>query len=596
MRTALVLLSFALAGVAARRPFSAGDLRVWRTADDPRVRSDGKWAVYVEGIEGGPANLWVASTVGRERRQWTDGTWRDSSPRWSPDGERIAWISTRGGKAHLRVRRFDSTAEVEIGGDLAPRSFSWAAEGDAIAFTAPVERAASPAWAPPAVLPFLRRPAPVVQVFVVPSAGGAPKQLSRAEAGCSSEPSWMLDGKSVIAACDGALVALRVADGAAKQLTSEPAKYESPLVSPDGGRIAFLRTDRKPQNYVVRKLWVMNADGSRFRILSGSLDRDATSPQWSSESRTVYFLADDRGATRVYAARNDGTLRQVTTQPGRLTGFSLSDTGRAVSIRSTASEGGDVVTFTVDSISQPVTLAAPNGQLLADRDVGAVEELSYSSDGHTIQAWLVKPPSFDTTKKYPLLVDVADDPRRMYGVEFPLRAQLFAARGFVVLRANPRGAPGYGEQFGNLLRTRYPGDDFDDLLRGVDAAVAKGYVDPQRVSIAGGLVAAWAIGHSDRFRKAVARRPIVDWAADPDRAAAALGAMPWDDPDLYTKRSPLYFAQNFRTPTLVLAGDGDAQSEMLYRALRARGVEAALVKWNGDATLEIEAIIGWLEK
>jgi acylaminoacyl-peptidase len=595
VKTAFLLAISALTAAAARQPFSAADLNAWRAASDPRVRPDGRWAVYVESA-GGRSNLRVASTDGRERRQWTDGAWQDTSPRWSPDGERIAWISNRGGRAHIRVRRFDSAAELEIPSTAAPLSLAWSAEGEAIAFTAPVEREFRAAWAPAAALPFLRQPAPVVQVFVAPSAGGAARQVSHAEAGCVGEPSWMLDGKSVIAACDGAVVALPVAEGSAKRLTTEPAVYDSPLVSPDGGRIAFLRTDRKPQNYVVRKLWVMNADGSRARVLSGSLDRDATAPQWSSESRTLYFQADDRGATRLYAARNDGTLRPVVSKPERLAGFSLADNGRAVSVRSSATEGGDVVTFTVDSITQPVTMEAPNEKLLADRQIGAVEELSYSSDGHTIQAWLVMPPAFDASRKYPLLVDVADDPRRMYGVEFQLRAQLFASRGFAVLLANPRGAPGYGEEFGNLLRTRYPGDDFDDVLRGVDAAVAKGHVAGDRVAIAGGIVAAWAIGHSTRFYKAVARRPVVDWAVDINKASAALGAMPWEEPELYAKRSPIYYAQSFRTPTLVLAGDADAQSEMLYRALRARGVDAALVKLTDDPALEFETVAGWLEK
>src|SRR5205823_1595767 len=148
-------------------------------------------------------------------------------------------------------------------------------------------------------------------VFLVPAAGGPARQVSHAASGCSGEPAWTLDGKSIIAACDDAIVSLRVADGSAKLLTKEPGRYESPIVSPDGGRIAYLFTERKPQSYTVRKLWVMNADGSRTRVLSGSLDRDASEPQWSSESRTVYFIADDHGATRVVAARNDGTVRQV---------------------------------------------------------------------------------------------------------------------------------------------------------------------------------------------------------------------------------------------------------------------------------------------
>src|SRR5205085_874511 len=232
---------------------------------------------------------------------------------------------------------------------------------DSLAFTAPAaSNSPAPAWVPPAIVERLRKPEPVAQIFVVPASGGAARQVSHATAGCVGEPSWMLDGKSLAAVCDGAIVSIRVADGVSKALTQDPGMYESPVVSPDGGRIAFLFTERKPQSYTVRKLWVMNVDGSRERVLSGSLDRDASDPQWSSESRTVYFLADDKGATRVYAARNDGTVRQATNKPERLRGFSLADNGRAASVRSSATEGGDVVTFTVDVVSQPVTLAAPN--------------------------------------------------------------------------------------------------------------------------------------------------------------------------------------------------------------------------------------------
>jgi acylaminoacyl-peptidase len=306
------------------------------------------------------------------------------------------------------------------------------------------------------------------------------------------------------------------------------------------------------------------------------LDRDATAPQWSSESRTVYFIADDRGSTHVYAARNDGTVRQVTTKPERLTGFSLADNGRAASVRWSATEGGDVVSFTVDVATQPVTLAEPNGKLLADREIGAVEEIGWESAGNRVQGWLVKPAGFDAGKKYPLLVDVEDDPRRMCGVEFSLRAQALAAKGMLVLCGNPRGTPGYGEQFGDLLRTRNPGDDLDDLLRGVEAVVAKGFVDPQRVSLEGGLVAAWALGHAERFGRMVARKPVVIWG----------------------ERSPILAAGNFRTPTLILAPEGDGQAGLLWKALEGNRVAREWMRWTGerpgDRVAEVEAVAAWL--
>ena len=272
----------------------------------------------------------------------------------------------------------------------------------------------------------------------------------------------------------GEIYAVPVAGGERRQITRHPGPDEAPVPSPDGSRIAWMAREPKAQSYVTTKLYVANADGSRAKVLAGALDRDVSHVQWSNDSRTVYFLADDRGATHVYAARNDGSVRQVTNAAERLRGFSLADNGRAVTVRQTSTAPAELVTFPVDLPAKPVKLAAANAALLAERDLGAIEEIQYASDGKTIQGWMVKPPAFDAAKKYPLLVDIDDAPRRMCGVDFRLRAQIFAARGFVVLCANPRGTPGYGEEFGNLIRSRFPGDDFDDLMRGVDHLIAKG--------------------------------------------------------------------------------------------------------------------------
>jgi acylaminoacyl-peptidase len=192
----------------------------------------------------------------------------------------------------------------------------------------------------------------------------------------------------------------------------------------------------------------------------------------------------------------------------------------------------------------------------------------------------------------------------MYGTEFQFRAQIFAARGYVVLCANPRGTPGYGETFGELLHTRFPGDDADDLLHGVDFVVSKGYIDDKRIAVAGGLVAAWLIGHTDRFSAAVTTRPTVDWTADvllsPDGALRAknwMGGWPWEDPDQYLKHSPVFFAPNFKTPTLVLAGDRDLESEELFAALRLRNVKTEMARLGdkpSERVMALEATLAWL--
>jgi acylaminoacyl-peptidase len=193
----------------------------------------------------------------------------------------------------------------------------------------------------------------------------------------------------------------------------------------------------------------------------------------------------------------------------------------------------------------------------------------------------------------------------MYGAEFNLRAQILAASGYLVAHINPRGSAGYGEQFGNLLPTRFPGDDYEDLMRGVDFLLTKNYVDANRILLAGGTAAAWAIGHTDRFAAVVVRRPVVDWTTNvtlrPDgayRAALWLRALPWENPEQYTQHSPLSFAQNFKTPTLVLAGDRDPESEQLYFALQSRKVDSALLRLPetgrpSDEVAEIETTLAW---
>jgi acylaminoacyl-peptidase len=599
-KTSLALLLYA-AGAWAAQPWSPGDLWNWRTTADPRISPDGRQVVYLEAWNDRPTgascvNLWLVPTAGGPPLRLTEGPWRDRSPRWSPDSTRIAWISGRGG---IHVLQLQPRQEVGLApAALAPLTLAWSADGKWLAFTAVTPPpSAAPSWAPPEVLPWLwPRPATHTAVFAIPSAGGSARPITGPDFDASGEPVWMPDGKSIVtAASDGEIYAIRIADAAPRRLTQNTGRNEDPVPSPDGARIAWLAVDSRPSSYSIRKLYVMNADGSRAKVLAGALDRDPAHPQWSSDSRTVYFTADDSGSTHVFAARADGTVRQVTRAVERLHGFSLADNGRAVTVRS-----GEVVTFTVDLPPIPAVLAAPAAPLLAERATGAVEEIGFPSGGHTIQAWMVKPPGFDATKKYPLLLDIQDAPRRMVGPEFSLRAQIFAARGWLVLRVNPRGTPGYGEEFGRLLPSRYPGDDADDLLAAVDFVVAKGYADPRRLALSGGLLAAWILGHSDRFAAVVARRAIVDFALDP-RAAAWMGALPWEDPEQYHTHSPLYFAQNWKTPTLVLAGDPDPQADEFFSALQQRKVNSALVRIPNAGSpaariLELETILAWLEK
>ena len=608
MRRIILVCFFGFAALADRRPLAPGDLWLWHSPSDPRINPEGQTVVYVENWldrarNTSYSNLWLTDARGSQRHTLAPGEWRDSSPRWSPDGTRIAFLSDRSGKIKIHVLPLQSPASLlqVTHGEFTPLHFAWSPDGKTIAFTAQVAPPPVPVpWAPPALLPLLRPlpPAPA-QIFLVPASGGEAQRLTTTELDFSGDPAWMPDGRSLVCAAQGQIFNIRLSDHAIRDLTRNAQVNSDPVPSPDGSKIAWIAAEVKPQNYVVRHLWVMNAEGARDRILGGSLDRDVMHPQWSNDSRTVYFIADDQGSTHVYAGRNDGTARQVTSRSERLRWFSLADNGRAVTVRSTATEGGNVITFTTDIPGSVVTLAEPDDSLMADRFLGAVEEIHYDSDGKSIQAWLVKPPHFDPTKKYPLLLDIRDDPREMYGVEFHLRPQIFASAGYVVLCANPRGTPGYGEEFGQLLRTRFPGDDADDLLRGVDFVLKQGYVDPKHVALIGGMTGAWLLGHTTRFTSAILHHPLVDWAADIPRAIRSLGIPPWEDPDLYTKRSPIYSAGSIQTPTLIFAGDNDPQSGQLLFALQQRKIESALIRLPSTpdaAVLELQATLGWLAK
>ncbi len=607
-RTLLALLLYT-AG-ACGQAWSPDDLWNWHTPRDPRISPDGRRAVYLEewndrAADATCSNLWLVSLGDKQPRRLTEGAWQDRSPRWSPDGSRIAWISGRGG---IHVLALDSGKEGAI--EAAPLAFAWSRDGQWIAFTARVApRLDPPAWAPAAILQWVVPQSRThTALFVVPAAGGPAQAITGPDFDAVGDPAWGREGV-VIAASDGQIYSVPVTGHGVRRLTSDSNRNENPVVSPDVTKIAWTATESGLHSYSVRKLYVMNADGSRVKPVAGALDRDPENPQWSSDSRTIYFIADDSGSTHVYASRNDSTVRQVTQGVERLRGFSLADNGRAVTVRSTgraveavrsAELPVEVVSFPVDTPPPTaVVLAAPMTKLMADRETAAAEEIHVPSAGKSIQGWVIKPARFDASRKYPLLLDIADDPRRMFGPDFSLRAQIFAARGWVVLRVNPRGTPGYGEEFGRLLSTRYPGDDSDDLLAAVEFVVARGGIDEKRIAASGGLLAAWILGHSNRFAAVVARRPIVDFALMAERAAPWMGALPWDNPDRYVKHSPIYFAGNWKIPTLVLAGTPDAQADEFYAALQLRKVHSVMVRapdWRKPSArvLEVETTLAWL--
>jgi dipeptidyl aminopeptidase/acylaminoacyl peptidase len=391
-----------------------------------------------------------------------------------------------------------------------------------------------------------------------------------------------------------------------RQLTDRNGPDGEPAVSPDGKLIAYTGFDERYQGYQNALLYVMNRDGSGKRALSTKLDNSVGSPTWSADGKGIYVQYDDKGDTKVGLFALDGSWRVVASHLGSgmmaYSGgsYSVARNGSVAYTLSTPSIPSNVAVVGSGASATPVSVTSLNAELLATRTLGAVEEIWYESskDKRKIQGWIITPPGFDAKKKYPLILEIHGGPFANYGARFDDEKQIMAANGFVVLYTNPRGSTSYGEEFGNLIHHAYPGDDFFDLNSGVDAVIAKGYVDEKNLFVTGGsgggVLTAWMIGHTDRFRAALAFYPVINWESfslTADMAPLSVKnwfpGMPWDHKDNYDKRSLLSVVKNVKTPTLIMTGEEDfrtpmSESEQYYKALKMLGVEAVLVRVPGE--------------
>jgi acylaminoacyl-peptidase len=371
-------------------------------------------------------------------------------------------------------------------------------------------------------------------------------------------------------------------------------------VSPDGKHIAFAGFPWKGQTYHVAKLHVMDADGRNHRVLTSDWDRDVSSPVWSADSQTLYFLSDDRGANQVHRVALNQAQTAVTKEISRFGGLSISSSGTAVSIISAPTNPGTLMTFTLAAGDKITPIWNPNTEYLSGCPLAPADEIWYESpDRKRIQGWVIKPPSFDPARKYPLIVSIHGGPHGMYGINFMHELQMYAARGYVVLYTNPRGSTGYGEAFGNVIQHKWPGDDIQDVISGADHLIALEYVEPTRMGViggsGGGLMTCAMVTRTDRFRAAVALYPVTNWfthVGSGDNgfyiASVYRPGMPWLFAQDYIERSPLFQVSKVRTPTMIITGEDDwrtpiAQSNEFYRALKVRGVDTVFIRVPGEA-------------
>ncbi|MCP9494337.1 MAG: S9 family peptidase [Pyrinomonadaceae bacterium MAG19_C2-C3] len=607
---------------------------------NPQISPDGKQVVYTrrtpDKINDRYDNeLWMVGTDGTRHRFFAKG----SSAQWSPDGRAVAYIGTgQPAGSQIFVKYVDTAEETQITRlERAPSNLAWSPDGKSIAFNMivptedklNVKLPAKPAGAkwiePPRVVGRLDyradgagyRQDGFMHIFTVASDGGTARQLTNGDYHHQS-PEWMPDGRALVFSAvrkpdaEGLREASEIykLDLAAQNivaLTERNGVDQNPTVSPDGKLIAYTGYDSTGNTYTVAKLYVMNADGTGKRTLTEKLDRAPSGLLWSNDSSNVFFTTEDKGNNNLHSVtlKGDVAPKQITTGNHQLFTTSISRDGFVAGTMTGAQQPNDVVVFnsgaprksSVGDAASPRRLTQVNDDLLMNRKLGAVEEINYPSVGNmNVQGWIVKPPDFDPTKKYPLMLYIHGGPHAMYGVGFNYEFQLHAAAGYVVLYTNPRGSTGYGQAFGNAINNAYPGEDYDDLMRGVDEVIKRGYIDERNLFVCGGsgggVLTTWIVGHTDRFAAAVAMKPVVNWysfvgTTDSFDWYYNFKSLPWTNPEEHIRRSPITYVGNVKTPTMLMTGDLDLrtpleQTEQYYRALKLRKVPTMMVRLSDE--------------
>ncbi|MDZ7772656.1 MAG: S9 family peptidase [Balneolaceae bacterium] len=619
---------------------------------DPRISPSGGQVVYVRNSmdirrDRRSSSLWTVNADGSRHRPLTDGDGSQYYPRWSPDGNRLLYVSsTEDEGSEMFIRWMDTGEAVQITHlEESPGSPSWSPDGSMIAFTMFVPGPDPPMvtlpgkpegaeWAEPArVIDRLQYRADgagytekgYTHLFVVPSTGGTPRQLTTGDYNHSGTPRWSPDGNHIYLSgnrrdnpeeepSNTEVYRVRISDGQIYALTSRLGPDSNPVPSPDGQYIAYTGYDEEYLGYQQNDLYIMNADGSGKRLLTDTFDRSVSNPQWSQSRNGLFVQYDDQGRTILAFVSMSGQVRELVDDLG---GTSL---GRPYSSGSYSVSPGGAFAYTRSRPDRPSelglgsyggsggggqdagarTLTGVNEDLFGNKQLGDVEEIWYESthDGREIQGWIVKPPNFDPARDYPMILEIHGGPFAAYGPHFSAEVQLYATAGYVVLYTNPRGSSSYGREFGNLIHHNYPSEDYEDLMSGVDAMVERGYVDSDRLYITGGsgggVLTAWSIGKTDRFRAAVVAKPVINWYSFVLTADGPsffyrwwFPGYPWEHRDHYMDRSPISLVGNVTTPTMLLTGEEDyrtpiSETEQYYTALKLQGVESVMVRIPGS--------------
>ena len=666
-----LLVSSAGAGVAASATgpssaFSGSDLFNLAMASDPQISPDGRQVAYVRKsndvmTDKARSSIWLVDVATGQQRPIAVGSGDSFGPAWSPDGKRLAYGSTaEGGAAQLFVRWMDSGQSARITGlPDSPQAIEWSPDGNRLAYAMNVpddgpKLGSAPAkpeganWAKPLEIidkvTYRADGAGYLKpgfdhIFIVDANGGAPQQLTFGTFH-DGAPHWERGGQSILfsavrkpdwemIANDSEVYRVSLSGGEPQALTSRKGPDDNPRPSPDGRSIAFVGYDDDLRGYQQGDLYVMDSGGGGARKIAPGLDRSINDFAWSADGRSIVASYEEGGKTTVARIGLDGRVAPITHEMGG-SGFDRPYAGGSFSVAKTGA-----IAFTSDSPGRPADVAVTqsgqtrlltrlNDLALSRKALGGLTPLEVrASDGGKVPAWILLPAGYQQDKPLPMILEIHGGPYASYGPHFSADYQLYNSAGYAVLYTNPRGSTGYGQKFADGIEKTYPDSDYDDLMAAVDAAVASGMADPNNLFVTGGsgggILTAWIIGKTNRFKAAAAQKPVINWTSMALTADGPnffgpywLGALPWENYQSYWARSPLSQLAKVKTPTLVVVGSEDyrtpvSEAEQLYTALKLVHVPTMLVKVPdashggiaarpSQAAAKASAIIAWFDK